>query len=80
MTLTRLGTAILLTMNVMVFTTFMYGAHVYEPGAAGASPLGAGASAIFRYLSLAFTVPVLLLFLGLQRYYIAGILAGSVKG
>ena len=25
-------------------------------------------------------VPVLLLFLGLQRYYIAGILAGSVKG
>ena len=25
-------------------------------------------------------LPVLLLFLGLQRYYIAGILAGSVKG
>ena len=25
-------------------------------------------------------VPVLLVFLGLQRYYIAGILAGSVKG
>ena len=25
-------------------------------------------------------VPVLMLFLALQRYYIAGILAGSVKG
>ena len=42
MTLTRLGAAILLTMNVMVFTTFTYGRHVYEPGGADASALGAG--------------------------------------
>ena len=36
-----------------------------------------------RYLYLqiaAASALVLLLFLGLQRYYIAGILAGSVKG
>lgn len=59
----RLGAAILLTMNVMVFGTLLYGAHVYPDGAPppGAHDLSAGAAAVFRYLSLFFTLPVIVM-------------------
>ncbi len=59
--LTRLGLAILLTMNVMVFSTFLYGQEVYHPAGQPLSDAQSGAAAIFRYLCLLFTIPVLLL-------------------
>lgn len=61
LTLARLGAAILLTMNVMVFATLLYGAHVYPQGAPdpAARDVSASAAAVFRYLSLFFTLPVI---------------------
>lgn len=63
-TLARLGVAILLTMNVMAFSTLLYGRHVYSPDSPAILHVEAGTADLFRYLSLFFTIPVLLLLAG----------------
>jgi heavy metal translocating P-type ATPase len=57
--LTRLGVAIFLTMNVMVFTMALWSQDLYEGGTG--SVLTASLSGLFRYLALLFALPVLLL-------------------
>jgi len=58
--LARLGTAIFLSMNVMVFTMALWSQHFYGDDL-GASAWVVSLRGLFRYLSLLFALPVLLL-------------------
>jgi heavy metal translocating P-type ATPase len=60
-TLTRLGLAIFLTMNVMVFTMVLWSQDLYGPDAAATDTLSGSLRGVFRYLSLLFALPVLLI-------------------
>jgi hypothetical protein len=57
--LTRLGLAVFLSMNVMVFTMALWTQDFY--GAAGEGPSENILRGLFRYLCLLFALPVLLL-------------------
>ncbi len=58
-TLVRLGTAIFLTLNVMMFTMALWTQELYDARAVGASPLAASLADVFRYLCLLLSLPVL---------------------
>jgi heavy metal translocating P-type ATPase len=60
-TLTRLGLAIFLTMNVMVFTMALWSQDLYGPDATATDTLSGSLRGVFRYLSLLFALPVLLI-------------------
>ncbi|MCG3126469.1 MAG: putative copper-exporting P-type ATPase V [Phycisphaerae bacterium] len=61
LTLTRLGAAILLAMNVSAFSTFIYSQQAYAGGAPPADSAAHATELIFRYLSLFFSIGVMLL-------------------
>src|SRR5208282_4003531 len=54
--LTRLGVAIFLSMNVMVFTMALWTHDLYEAEGTGGA-LGTSVQGLFRYLSLLFALP-----------------------
>jgi P-type Cu+ transporter len=58
-TMTRLGLAIFLSMNVMAFTMALWTNHVY--GSDGGGALAASLFGLFRYLCLLLSLPVLIL-------------------
>jgi len=61
LTLTLLGIAIFLSMNVMVVNWMLYGQEVFNPGGAPPTALAATTISIFQYLSLMLTAPVLVI-------------------
>ena len=61
LTLTLLGVAVFLSMNVMVVNWMLYGQEVFNPTGTLSTPMAATTVAVFRYLSLLLTVPVLLI-------------------
>ncbi len=58
-TLVRLGTAIFLTLNVMMFTMALWTQELYDARAVGSGPLAASLADLLRYLSLLLSLPVL---------------------
>jgi Cu2+-exporting ATPase/Cu+-exporting ATPase len=65
--LVRLGTAIVLSMAVMVFTLPLYGAELHDANAADASGLADQWSSLLKYASFLLTIPVFVL-LGLPLF------------
>jgi heavy metal translocating P-type ATPase len=61
MTLARLGLAIFLSLNVMMFTMALWTHQLYDARGANAGPLAATLADLFRYLCLILSLPVLLL-------------------
>jgi heavy metal translocating P-type ATPase len=59
--LTRLGLAIFLTMNVMVFTMALWTQDIYPTDPGSATSLTVTLRDLFRYLSLLFALPVVLI-------------------
>ena len=60
-TMVRLGLAIFLSINVMMFTMVLWTSELYDARASGAGPLAASLADLFRYLCLVLSLPVLLL-------------------
>ncbi|MGD9723385.1 MAG: heavy metal translocating P-type ATPase [Pirellulales bacterium] len=60
-TLARLGLAIFLSLNVMMFTMALWTRDLYDAGAVGSGPLAASLADLFRYLCLVLSLPVLYL-------------------
>ena len=60
-TLARLGLAIFLSINVMMFTMALWTNDLYDARAAGSGPLAATLADLFRYLCLVMSLPVLFL-------------------
>jgi len=58
-TLARLGLAIFLTLNVMMFTMALWTQELYDARAVGSGPLAASLADLFRYLCLLLSLPVL---------------------
>ncbi len=58
-TLARLGLAIFLSLNVMMFTMALWTQDLYDARAAGSGPLAASLADLFRYLCLLLSLPVL---------------------
>jgi heavy metal translocating P-type ATPase len=59
--LARLGAALFLTMNVVVFTMALWTREFYGPSGAGSETAMPALASLFRYLSLLFALPVLFL-------------------
>lgn len=76
-TLARLGMAIFLTLNVMMFTMALWTQELYDARAVGAGPLAASLADLFRYLCLLLSLPVLWL-LGLPL--VENTLASAKRG
>jgi heavy metal translocating P-type ATPase len=60
-TMARLGLAIFLSINVMMFTMALWTNELYDARAAGSGPLAASLADLFRYLCLLLSLPVLML-------------------
>ncbi len=58
-TLVRLGIAIFLSINVMMFTMALWTQELYDARAVGSGPLAASLADLFRYLCLLLSLPVL---------------------
>ena len=58
-TLARLGLAIFLSLNVMMFTMVLWTQDLYDARAVGSGPLAASLADLFRYLCLLLSLPVL---------------------
>lgn len=58
-TLVRLGVAIFLSINVMMFTMALWTQELYDARAVGSGPLAASLADLFRYLCLLLSLPVL---------------------
>jgi len=58
-TLARLGVAIFLSLNVMMFTMALWSQDLYDARAVGSGPLAASLADLFRYLCLLLSLPVL---------------------
>jgi len=58
-TLVRLGLAIFLSLNVMMFTMALWSQELYDARAVGSGPLAASLADLFRYLCLILSLPVL---------------------
>ena len=58
-TLVRLGLAIFLSLNVMMFTMALWTQDLYDARAVGSGPLAASLADLFRYLCLLLSLPVL---------------------
>ncbi len=58
-TLARLGMAIFLTLNVMMFTMALWTQDLYDARAVGSGPLAASLADLFRYICLLLSLPVL---------------------
>ncbi len=58
-TMVRLGLAIFLSLNVMMFTMALWTHELYDARAAGSGPLAASLADLFRYLCLLLSLPVL---------------------
>jgi heavy metal translocating P-type ATPase len=58
-TLVRLGLAIFLSLNVMMFTMALWTQDLYDARAVGSGPLAASLADLFRYLCLVLSLPVL---------------------
>ncbi len=58
-TLARLGLAIFLSLNVMMFTMALWTQDLYDARAAGSGPLASSLADLFRYLCLLLSLPVL---------------------
>jgi P-type Cu+ transporter len=58
-TLVRLGLAVFLSINVMMFTMVLWTDQLYDARAAGSGPLAAALADLFRYLCLVLSLPVL---------------------
>ena len=58
-TLVRLGVAIFLSINVMMFTMALWTQDLYDARAVGSGPLAASLADLFRYLCLLLSLPVL---------------------
>jgi heavy metal translocating P-type ATPase len=60
-TLARLGLAIFLSLNVMMFTMALWTYDVHDADSAGSGPLAQSLADMFRYLCLVLSLPVLFL-------------------
>jgi heavy metal translocating P-type ATPase len=60
-TLVRLGLAIFLSLNVMMFTMALWSQDLYDARAQGTGPLAASLADLFRYLCLVLSLGVLML-------------------
>ena len=60
-TMARLGLAIFLSINVMMFTMALWTSELYDARAVGSGPLAASLADLFRYLCLLLSLPVLML-------------------
>lgn len=58
-TLVRLGVAIFLSINIMMFTMVLWTDELYDARAAGSGPLAATLADLFRYSCLVLSLPVL---------------------
>ena len=58
-TLVRLGVAIFLSINVMMFTMALWTQELYDARAVGSGPLAESLADFFRYLCLLLSLPVL---------------------
>ena len=57
----RLGLAVFLSLNVMMFTMALWTGDLHDARASNAGPLAATLADLFRYLCLVLSLPVLLL-------------------
>lgn len=57
----RLGLAIFLSINVMMFTMALWTSDLDDARATGSGPLAASLADLFRYLCLLLSLPVLML-------------------
>ncbi len=60
-TLARLGLALFLSLNVMMFTMVLWTQEMYDARSAGSGPLAESLADLFRYLCLVLSLPVLAL-------------------
>ena len=60
-TMARLGLAIFLSINVMMFTMALWSSELTDARASGAGALAASLADLFRYLCLLLSLPVLML-------------------
>lgn len=60
-TMVRLGLAIFLSINVMMFTMALWTSDLHDARAAGSGPLAQSLADLFRYLCLLLSLPVLML-------------------
>lgn len=60
-TMVRLGLAIFLSINVMMFTMALWTGEMHDARAGGAGALAASLADLFRYLCLVLSLPVLML-------------------